>query len=202
MDRSRAWIIDDTSFPKKGVHSVGVARQYCGQLGKQENCQTAVSLSLANAHASLPVAWRLYLPESWASDAARRRKAGVPEEIGFQTKPQIALDQIRAACAAGLPRGVVLMDAGYGNHCDLRTAVTALELPYIAGILSNTTVWAPGMGPLPPRIADPAAPPFRTARHVPNSIAAVRRKLAIAIVQHLSRCPCCARRARQNARNL
>jgi SRSO17 transposase len=146
-----AWIIDDTSFPKKGIHSVGVARQYCGQLGKQDNCQTAVSLSVANAHASLPVAWRLYLPEAWASDAVRRRKAGVPEEIGFQTKPEIALDQIRAACAAELPRGVVLMDAGYGAHCDLRTGVTALDLPYVAGILSSTTVWAPGTGPLPPK---------------------------------------------------
>ncbi len=146
-----AWIIDDTGFPKKGTHSVGVARQYCGQLGKQDNCQVAVSLSLSNAHASLPVAYRLYLPESWASDPARRKKAGVPEEIGFQTKPEIALDQIRAACAAGLPRGVVLMDAGYGTHIDLRRAVTALGLPYIAGILSNTTVWAPGTGPLPPK---------------------------------------------------
>ena len=146
-----AWIIDDTGFPKKGTHSVGVARQYCGQLGKQDNCQVAVSLSLANAHASLPVAYRLYLPESWASDTARRKKAGVPEEIGFQTKPEIALDQIRAACTAGLPRGVVLMDAGYGTHIDLREAVTALGLPYIAGILSNTTVWAPGTGPLPPK---------------------------------------------------
>ena len=146
-----AWIIDDTGFPKKGMHSVGVARQYCGQLGKQDNCQVAVSLSLANSHASLPVAYRLYLPEAWASDTARRKKAGVPEEIGFQTKPEIALDQIRAACTAGLPRGVVLMDAGYGTHIDLRTAVTALGLPYIAGILSNTTVWAPGTGPLPPK---------------------------------------------------
>jgi SRSO17 transposase len=146
-----AWVIDDTGFPKKGTHSVGVARQYCGQLGKQDNCQVAVSLSLANAHASLPVDYRLYLPESWASDATRRRKAGVPEKIGFQTKPEIALDQIRAACAAGLPRGVVLMDAGYGAHIDLRTAVTALELAYVAGILSNTTVWAPGTGPLPPK---------------------------------------------------
>jgi SRSO17 transposase len=146
-----AWIIDDTGFPKKGTHSVGVARQYCGQLGKQDNCQVAVSLSLANAHASLPVAYRLYLPESWASDTARRKKAGVPEKIGFQTKPEIALDQIRAACAAGLPRGVVLMDAGYGTHIDLRTAVTELGLPYVAGILSNTTVWAPGTGPLPPK---------------------------------------------------
>jgi len=146
-----AWIIDDTAFPKKGTHSVGVARQYCGQLGKQDNCQVAVSLSLANAYASLPVAYRLYLPEAWASDAARRKKTGVPDQIGFQTKIEIALDQVRAACAAGLPRGVVLIDAGYGNHSDLRAALTALELSYVAGILSNTTVWAPGTGPLPPK---------------------------------------------------
>jgi SRSO17 transposase len=150
-----AWIIDDTGFPKKGRHSVGVARQYCGQLGKQDNCQIAVSLSLANAHASLPVAYRLYLPEAWASDAGRRKKARVPEEVGFQTKHEIALEQIRSACEAGLPRGVVLMDAGYGNNSDLRTAVTALGLPYVAGILSNTTVWAPGTGPLPPKTWTP-----------------------------------------------
>ena len=95
-----AWIIDDTGFPKKGVHSVGVTHQYCGQLGKQDNCQVAVSLSIANHHASLPVAYRLYLPKDWAEDAERRRKAGVPEEIGFQTKPEIALDQL-AGCASG-----------------------------------------------------------------------------------------------------
>ena len=89
-----AWIIDDTGFPKKGKHSVGVARQYCGQLGKQDNCQVAVSLSLANHHASLPVAYRLYLPKDWAEDGERRRKTGVPEEIGFKTKPEIALEQI------------------------------------------------------------------------------------------------------------
>jgi SRSO17 transposase len=146
-----AWIIDDTGFPKKGRHSVGVARQYCGQLGKQDNCQVAVSLSVANHDASLPVAYRLYLPEDWASDTARRKKTGVPDQIGFQTKIEIALDQIRAACAAGLPRGVALMDAGYGNHSDLRAALTALELSYVAGILSSTTVWAPGTGPLPPK---------------------------------------------------
>jgi SRSO17 transposase len=146
-----AWIIDDTAFPKKGVHSVGVARQYCGQLGKQDNCQVAVSLSLANAYASLPVAYRLYLPEAWAHDVGRRKKVGVPDAIGFQTKIEIALDHLRAASAAGLPRGVVLLDAGYGNHSDLRTAITGLELSYVAGILSNTTVWAPGTGPLPPK---------------------------------------------------
>src|SRR6188474_3292115 len=87
-----AWIIDDTGFPKKGRHSVGVARQYCGQLGKQDNCQVAVTLSLANHTASLPVAWRLYLPLEWTADAARRTAAGIPETVGFLTKPQIALE--------------------------------------------------------------------------------------------------------------
>ncbi len=111
-----AWIIDDTGFPKQGRHSVGVARQYCGQLGKQDNCQVAVSLSIGNHHASLPVAYRLYLPEDWAQDRERRRKAGVPEEITFKTKPEIALEQMRWACEAGLARGVVLMDAGYGSR--------------------------------------------------------------------------------------
>ena len=135
-----AWIIDDTGFPKQGRHSVGVARQYCGQLGKQDNCQVAVSLSLANRHASLPVAYRLYLPQEWAADRARRRKAGVPEEIAFATKPEIALEQLRWACAAGLPRGVVLLDAGYGNNSALRADITALDLTYVAGILSTTTV--------------------------------------------------------------
>src|SRR5213080_993159 len=96
-----AWIIDDTGFPKQGRHSVGVARQYCGQLGKQDDCQVAVSLSIANHHASLPVAYRLYLPEQWAADDERRRKTGVPEDIRFRTKPEIALEQIRAASAAG-----------------------------------------------------------------------------------------------------
>src|SRR6266496_1859416 len=87
-----AWIIDDTGFPKQGRHSVGVARQYCGQLGKEDNCQVAVSLSIANHDASLPVAYQLYLPQDWAKDRARRRKAGVPKEISFKTKPQIALE--------------------------------------------------------------------------------------------------------------
>ena len=119
-----AWIIDDTAFPKQGKHSVGVHHQYCGQLGKQANCQVAVSLSIANHAASLPVAYRLYLPQAWAEDGARRSKAGVPLDIGFKTKPEIALEQIRWACAAGLPRGVVLMDAGYGDDTDLRADIT------------------------------------------------------------------------------
>src|SRR6478735_6260417 len=147
----RAWIVDDTGFPKKGVHSVGVARQYCGQLGKQDNCQVAVSLSVANHHASMPVAYRLYLPKDWAEDSKRRRKTGVPEDICFKTKPEIALEQIEAACKAGLPRGVVLMDAGYGCNTDLRAGVSALALCYVAGIMPQTPLWPSGMGPLPPK---------------------------------------------------
>ncbi len=146
-----AWIIDDTGFPKKGKHSVGVARQYCGQLGKQDNCQVAVSLSVANDHASLPVAYRMYLPDAWANDAARREKAGVPEAVTFKTKPQIALDQIKWACEAGLPRGVVLIDAGYGCEAKFRTGISALDLRYVAGIKSTTNVWARGTAALPPR---------------------------------------------------
>jgi SRSO17 transposase len=142
-----AWIIDDTGFPKKGRHSVGVTRQYCGQIGKQDNCQVAVSLSLANSKASLPVAYRLYLPQGWAEDEARRAKAGVPEGIGFKTKPEIALEQLRWACDAGLPRGVVLMDPGYGNDALLRLGVTALGLSYVAGIQSNTLLWPAGVEP-------------------------------------------------------
>lgn len=147
----RAWIIDDTGFPKKGVHSVGVARQYCGQLGKQDNCQVAVTLSVANDHASLPIAYRLYLPEAWAADPLRRSKAGVPEDIVFRTKPQIALAQIEAALTAGISPGVVLADAGYGIDTAFRTGLADLGLAYAVGVQSTTSLWPPGTGPLPPK---------------------------------------------------
>lgn len=120
-----AWIIDDTGFPKKGRHSVGVTRQYCGQLGKQDNCQVAVSLSIANHQASLPVAYRLYLPKDWSEDAARRRKAGVPEAIDFATKSALALEQIRAACEAGVPQAGLAHDRMAGRHG--RAVVLALR---------------------------------------------------------------------------
>jgi SRSO17 transposase len=176
-----AWIIDDTGFPKQGRHSVGVARQYCGQLGKQDNCQVAVSLSLANAHGSLPVAYRLYLAREWTDDVLRRRKAGIPDAIGFATKHEMALAQLRQACAAGLPRGVVLMDAGYGNNSDLRSDISALDLHYIVGILSNTAVWAPGTAPLPAQAwSGRGRPPTllrRDAAHRPVSVKTLARDL-------------------------
>src|SRR5258708_4437333 len=142
-----AWIIDDTGIPKKGQHSVGVSHQYCGQLGKQANCQVAVTLSIANRHASLPVAYRLYLPNAWAEDDDRRAKVGVPEEITFKTKPQIALEQIRWACEVGLPGSMVLVDAGYGHDSKLRAGITDLGKRYVAGIQPQMLVWKPAKRP-------------------------------------------------------
>src|SRR6202140_1371763 len=176
-----AWIIDDTGFPKQGRHSVGVTRQYCGQLGKQDNCQVAVSLSIANHNASLPVAYQLYLPKDWAKDRTRRRKAGVPKQISFKTKPQIALEQLRWACEASLPRRVVLLDAGYGADTDLRADIAALGLSYVAGIMPNTTVWEPGTGPLPAKNWSGCGRPpkliRRDAKHRPISVKAFARGL-------------------------
>ena len=144
-----AWIVDDTGFPKKGQHSVGVTRQYCGPVGKQENCRVAVSLSVTTWSSSLPIGYRLYLPKEWAGDVKRREKTEVPKEVEFQTKPDIALDQIRAAVAAQVARGVVLADAAYGIHTEFRNGLTELGLPYVVGVQGSMTVWEPGKQPLP-----------------------------------------------------
>jgi SRSO17 transposase len=168
-----AWIVDDSGMPKKGVHSVGVARQYCGRLGKQDNCQVAVTLSVANHAASLPVAYRLYLPEAWAEDVVRRSKAGVPEEVTFKTKPEIALDQIRTALADGMAPGVVLADAAYGCNGTFRSGLTKAGLAYAVGIQSNASVWAPGLEPLSAKAwSGRGRPPSRLQRspeHAPVS---------------------------------
>ncbi len=145
----QAFIIDDTSYPKKGKHSVGVTRQYCGERGKQDNCQVAVSLSVATHQGSLPVAYQLYLPQDWADDAARRAKAGVPAEIEFRTKPEIALAQLRAALSAGLSAALALADAAYGNDGKFRAGITAAGLLYSVGVFSSLLVWRPGEEPPP-----------------------------------------------------
>jgi SRSO17 transposase len=162
-----AWIVDDTGFPKQGKHSVGVARQYCGQIGKHDNCQAAVSLSVATWNTSLPIAWRLYLPEMWCQDSERRQKAGIPEGIEFQTKPAIALEQMRQAIEQKVPVGVVLADAAYGNGTQFRAAVSELGLQYAVAIESSTTIWEPGQQPLPapPQKPGRGAPPKRLQRN-------------------------------------
>jgi SRSO17 transposase len=177
-----AWVVDDTGFPKKGNHSVGVSRQYCGQLGKQENCRVAVSLSVTTEAASMPIAFRLYLPEVWANDAERRKKAGVPEEIVFQTKPQIALAQIQRAKERGVPTGVVLADAGYGNDSQFRAQLTEWELPYVAGLMSTVTVWKPGERPVAPAGKKSTGRPpkllQRDAKHRPVTVKVLAQSLS------------------------
>lgn len=146
----RAWIVDDTCFPKKGEHSVGVARQYCGQLGKQDNCQVAVSISIANHYTSLPATFRLYLNEDWIECEKRREETGIPKAIQFETKSEIALDQLRTLKESRAPRGVILSDPAYGNESEFREGVRKLELPYVLGIQKSTKVWVRGEGPLAP----------------------------------------------------
>jgi SRSO17 transposase len=168
------WIVDDTGFPKKGRHSVGVARQYCGMLGKQDNCQVAVSISLASNQGSLPVAWQLYLPEDWAADPKRRAKAGVPREVRFATKTQIALQQLRALLAQGAPHHCVLADAGYGVDTAFRQALSDMGLHYAVGVTSAVVVWPPGVEPLPPEpysgMGRPPVMPRRTPTLQPVSV--------------------------------
>jgi SRSO17 transposase len=176
-----AWIVDDTGFPKKGKHSVGVARQYCGQVGKQENCRVAVSLSVATSAASLPVAWRLYLPQIWSSDEALRKQAGVPGEIVFQTKPAIALEQIRAAVKQEIPPAPVLADAAYGTDTQFREAITELGLPYVLGIMSSVSVWKPGEAPLPKRASKATGRPPKLLRRDPEHQPVAVKALALSL---------------------
>ena len=176
------WIIDDTGFPKKGTHSVGVARQYCGQSGKPDNCRVAVSLSIATAQGSLPLGYRLYLPREWTDDAARCEKVGVPEATDFETKPALAMRQIESALAAGDPRGVVLADAAYGDETAWREQLAGHGLRYAVGVRPGTTVWwgqyqplaalkpAGGVGRSRQRLK-------RDAKHQPVSVEQLAREL-------------------------
>jgi SRSO17 transposase len=176
-----ALLIDDTGFPKQGRHSVGVARQYCGQLGKQDNCQVAVSVSLANEAFSLPVAYRLYLPQEWASDAARRRQAKIPDPVSFATKPVLALQLLEALRAATPLPDVVVADAGYGVNSAFRQRLTTLGFSYVVGITGTVRVWPEGVAPLPPKPwSGNGRPPTRLrreAQHQPLTVKALARHL-------------------------
>lgn len=179
----RTWIIDDTGMPKKGKASVGVAHQYCGNLGKQANCQVAVSLSLANDFGSIPVAYRLYLPEDWAHDEERRASTKIPKNISFQTKIEIALEQVRTAYAIGLPQGTVIADAAYGNSSVFRMEIAKIGLRYCVAIQSNTGVWYGKNQPEPPpkRKAGARGRPYtrhrRTETRQPQSVMEVAQSL-------------------------
>jgi SRSO17 transposase len=177
-----AWIIDDTGMPKKGSHSVGVSRQYCGALGKQDNCQVVVTVSAANATMSVPCAYRLYLPEVWAADQKRRQEAGVPEGIGFATKWEIALAALDRMIEEEVPPAPVVADAGYGVVTRFREELTERGLSYMVGIKTQTTLWPPGLQPLPPRKwrgqGRPATKLRRnTSRHHPIAVVKLAKAL-------------------------
>lgn len=150
----QALVIDDTGFAKKGNHSVGVQRQYSGTLGRVDNCQVAVSLHLASEHGSGMIGFRLFLPESWASDASRRRKAGVPEDVVFASKGEIALAQLDWALASGVRKQVVLADGGYGESTEFREQLDARGLEYVVAVNGEIVVWRPQSTP---RIAHKAS---------------------------------------------
>lgn len=176
------WVIDDTGFPKRGKHSVGVARQYCGQTGKRDNCQIAVSLSIANASGSLPIDYQLYLPREWADDAERRDKCGVPDEVVFETKPALAMQQIEAALSAGHRRGVVLADAAYGGDTAWREQLSGHGLSYAVAVRSTTAVWWGSHQPVPEpesasRRGRPRCRVQRDATHQPVSVWDLAREL-------------------------
>lgn len=165
-------IIDDTSLVKQGRHSVGVARQYCGSLGKTANCQALVSLTLARDEVPVPLALRLYLPEVWASDPERRARAKVPEAIPFRTKGEIAVAELDRVLAAGVRFGLTLADAGYGRSPEFRAGLTARGLTWAVGVdptqhvyAADVTLIAPTKGPMgrPQKHPVPSAPSLTAA---------------------------------------
>jgi SRSO17 transposase len=158
-----AWVVDDTGFPKQGAHSVGVARQYSGTLGKVGNCQVAVSLHQVGDLGHAILGWRLYLPERWATDPARRQAAGIPETVTFQPKWQLGLDLIDQARAWGLPDRLVVADAGYGDVTEFRDGLEARRLAYVVGISATVGVWTQ-----PP---EAAIPPYRGRGQPPTRYA-------------------------------
>jgi SRSO17 transposase len=155
------WTIDDVSFPKQGEHSVGVARQYCGALGKTANCQVAVTLDLGTEESSTPLDWALYLPEKWVRDPVRRKEAGVPEEITFKTKPELALDLIDEVKAWGLQDRLVLTDSGYGDVYEFRQGLRNRGLNYVVQVSGGLMAWTED--------PHPAEPPMKRGGKIPRT---------------------------------
>jgi SRSO17 transposase len=141
-----AWVVDDTGIPKDGSHSPGVKRQYSGTLGKIGNCQIAVSLHAVGERGTLPLGWRLYLPEEWCDDLARRRKAKVPDGVVFETKPQLASVLCERAAGWQIPQAPILADCAYGDDSRFRARLHALEREYVLAVSAQLSVYGPETG--------------------------------------------------------
>lgn len=158
------WMIDETSFPKAGEHSVGATRQYCGALGKIANCQVAVSLHWRQAQLSYPMSWRLYLPKEWCEDGVRRSQARIPAEVTHQTKTALALELVEQALQWDVPRGVVLADSFYGNDFSFRAAMREQQLDYAVAVEPTTVAWTEDPNQVPVRVNAPSGRPRRYPR--------------------------------------
>jgi SRSO17 transposase len=172
----QAWIVDDTGFPKFGRHSVGVARQYCGALGKVANCQVGVSVNAATDAASCPLDWRLFLPEEWGDDQERRARAGVPEELRHEPKWELALEMIDELRSWGLEPPVVLGDGGFGDITEFRQGLEQRELSYLLQVKGPTSAYAQQVEPERPDYRGSGRPPGARYRAQPSSL----RELALA----------------------
>ena len=164
LSEPEVWIVDETSFPKAGEHSVGVARQYCGALGKVANCQVAVTLHWSSAEASCPLGWRLYLPQVWFEDEKRAQEVKLPKEVVYRSPAELALELIDQMLSWEVPRMPVVADSAYGNSFDFRAELRQRQLSYVLAVEPSTVVWTqdPNRVPVPP-----SAPTGRPRRYPP-----------------------------------
>jgi SRSO17 transposase len=174
-----AWVVDDTGIGKDGKHSPGVKRQYSGTLGKIGNCQIAVSVHAVGGRGTLPLGWRLYLPEEWCDDLARRRRAKVPDEIVFKTKSQLAGDLCEQAAGFDVPVAPILADCAYGDDAGFRTRLAQLELEYVVAVRAETSVYGPETSFAVPQRSRPIGRPRTVARpdRYPESVRALAERL-------------------------
>jgi SRSO17 transposase len=174
-----AWVVDDTGVVKDGMHSPGVKRQYSGTLGKIGNCQITVSVHAAGERGTLPLGWRLYLPEEWCDDIPRRRKAKIPDDVGFKTKSQLAGDLCEQAAGWQLPAAPILTDCAYGDDAGFRTRLAELELEYVVAVRAETSVYGPETSFAVPERNGPIGRPRTVARpdRKPESVRALAARL-------------------------
>lgn len=178
--KPEAYILDDTGFPKKGIYSVGVKRQYSGTLGRTDNCQVAPSLHVATDDSSGCIGMRLYLPEEWADDMPRRREAGVPDDIEFKRKWEIGIELLDDALSWGLPPRLMIADAGYGDSTEFRDALGERDCQYLVGISGNHMVWPVGSNPRKPKRSTGLGRPrarYRDGRRKPKPISEIGERL-------------------------
>ena len=181
LSNPEVWILDETSFPKAGDHSVGVARQYCGALGKVANCQVAVTLHWSSADASCPLGWRLYLPQAWVEDEERAREVKLPEGLVYRSQTELALELIDQMLSWEVPRLPVVGDSAYGNNYEFREQLRRRQLSYVMAVEPTTVVWTqdPNAVPVPP--SPPTGRPRRypplASTPAPQDLATVAKQL-------------------------